>query len=274
VNRRRDLRAAICLFVRNEARDIAEWLAFHFAAGFDAAIVYDNGSSDGTADIAWRFFSKHLAVHPIDWPTTAPDAQIACYEHCLRHFGAGFDWITFIDADEMLVPRAGDIKALLAARADASAIVVNWATFGSNRHATRPAGTMIEAFTRRAPSDFPPNGIVKYIVRPPKVTATHAPCLFEVSGPVVTPEGHAPAWKNELVSTVEPEHTAAAVHHYFTRSREDWARKMDRGYRCNRERAATLRPRFSDFDRNDIEDRAALRFLPAMRRTLQWVEAA
>jgi hypothetical protein len=60
------MRAAVCLFVRDEERDIAEWLAFQFAVGFDAVILYDNGSVDRTAEIAQRFLWKHLPPVAVD----------------------------------------------------------------------------------------------------------------------------------------------------------------------------------------------------------------
>jgi glycosyltransferase involved in cell wall biosynthesis len=63
------LRAAACLFVRDEERDIAEWLAFQIAVGFDCCIVYDNGSLDRTPEIV-RAFGKKYDVRLIDWPNT------------------------------------------------------------------------------------------------------------------------------------------------------------------------------------------------------------
>ncbi len=41
---------AIVLIVKNEARHIAEWARFHHRAGVAHFIVYDNASTDGTAD--------------------------------------------------------------------------------------------------------------------------------------------------------------------------------------------------------------------------------
>jgi hypothetical protein len=35
------MRIAVCLIVRNEVGDIAEWLAYHATAGFDAFLVYE-----------------------------------------------------------------------------------------------------------------------------------------------------------------------------------------------------------------------------------------
>jgi glycosyltransferase involved in cell wall biosynthesis len=99
--------------------------------GFDACIVYDNASVDRTPDIV-RAFGRHFDVRLKNWPTTEADAQPEAYEDCLAYFGFEFQWIAFIDADELIVPRRGDVRDLIAANADASAIVVNWAIFGSS----------------------------------------------------------------------------------------------------------------------------------------------
>ena len=45
------MRTAICMNVRNEARGIAEWMAFHKEAGFDTQIIFDNASTDGTRQL-------------------------------------------------------------------------------------------------------------------------------------------------------------------------------------------------------------------------------
>ncbi len=50
---RRGLAIAAC--VKDEARHLAEWLAFHRGIGVRAVFLYDDGSSDGSAAIAARF---------------------------------------------------------------------------------------------------------------------------------------------------------------------------------------------------------------------------
>jgi hypothetical protein len=267
----RPMRAAVCLFVCDEERDIAEWLAFQFAVGFDAVILYDNGSVDRTAEIAQRFLWKHLHVEWTPWARTDADAQSGAYEHCLASVCHEYDWIAFLDADEFLVPHKGNVKSLLRGHADAAAVVCNWMCYGSSGHQTRPAGLLTETFTRRALSSFRPNQIVKFIVRPSKVTTVHTPCMFQVDGKVVTPSGRAPVWKNEWVSTKVFDHEVARLNHYLVKSRAEWEQKMDRGYRD----MATDEHRllFPRFDRNDDEDLCALRFLPAVKKTLAWIEA-
>jgi hypothetical protein len=59
---------AACAIVRDEERDLAEWIAFQFAVGFDAVLAYDNHSIDRTPDIA-RAFGWRFDVRLIDWPT-------------------------------------------------------------------------------------------------------------------------------------------------------------------------------------------------------------
>ena len=43
--------AAICVIVKDEASDIAEWLIHHRMIGFDQLIVYDNELVDGTSEL-------------------------------------------------------------------------------------------------------------------------------------------------------------------------------------------------------------------------------
>ncbi|QSR89274.1 glycosyltransferase family 2 protein [Methylacidiphilum caldifontis] len=44
-------RKAFCLCVKNEERDIAEWVAYHLVFEFDAIFVYDNFSTDRTLEV-------------------------------------------------------------------------------------------------------------------------------------------------------------------------------------------------------------------------------
>jgi glycosyltransferase involved in cell wall biosynthesis len=96
------MRIAACLIVRNEARDIAEWLGYHAAAGFDAFLVYDNASSDGTT-AALQAAGMVLDVRTVHWPSRSPLAQVSAYEHAIAKNKHEFDWIAFIDSDEFLV---------------------------------------------------------------------------------------------------------------------------------------------------------------------------
>lgn len=103
---------AITLIVRNEAVHAREWAAFHAAAGASAFFVYDNGCSDATIPILRDTLGPLLTVVP--WNQVLSDArlgreihnQVLAYAHAASNFGGAFRWMTFIDLDEFLIPKA------------------------------------------------------------------------------------------------------------------------------------------------------------------------
>jgi glycosyltransferase involved in cell wall biosynthesis len=259
-------RTGVCVFARDEERDIGEWIAFNLAVGFDAVVLYDNGSVDSTPDIVRRF-SQKFDVRLKDWPTTEATAQPKAYENCLgSQFGSEHQWVAFLDADELIVPRHGGIKELLERNADAAGIAVNWAMFGSSGHARRPPGLMIETFQRRAKSDHRSCKVMKEIVRPSSVYRVLPPCYFGVRGHWARPSGR--ALMHETVSV--PEHSVAQINHYYTKSREEWDRRRRRGYR-NAYVGKRARNDWASVDHNVLLDRGALRFVPAVKEILATV---
>ena len=262
------MKIAACLIVKDEANDIAEWVAFHATAGFDAFIVYDNGSSDGTAEVL-RAAARLFDIRLINWPSGAGTAQMQAYEHALRHFRTEFDWIAFIDSDEFLVIHAPHTLHSLCATTDAAAIGINWAIFGSNGHRSIPGRTVIEAFTRRADQGFGPNHHIKSIVRPQAAIHCLNPHAFSVDGRSVLPDGSAIAWRDDAdgpqtgLTETAPDYAIAQVNHYFIRSRSHWVRKTRRGYPNPQSRAKL--GLFDAYDRNEVEDLSALHHLASVR---------
>ncbi len=256
------MRVGVCLFVKNEARDIAEWLAYQHVIGFDAVIAYDNASTDSTVDVL-RAAGRAQDVRPIDWGPGSPKrAQVDAYDHCLATFGAEFDWLAFFDADEFLVPHGGDVKDLLSPLDHASAMVVNWAMFGSSGHVDYPADLVIEAFTRRRPWGA---RNVKSIVRPSEVVGYPPnPHRFPVSGRTLWPDGREPDWlPPKFAQTVEsPDLSICQLNHYFTRSYRHWQDRVERGW-LGRQKY-TLE-QFARVDANEYEDTCATRFAPAVK---------
>ena len=87
---------AVFCIVKNEARDIGEWLAHHFAIGFDSVIVYDNGSSDNTRNVILRFTEKYDA-RLVLWTRTDRAYQRDAFLHAAHRFGHEFDWALCIE---------------------------------------------------------------------------------------------------------------------------------------------------------------------------------
>lgn len=259
------MKIAACLIVRNEQPSLAEWMAYHLAIGFDALLVFDNGSTDSTRPLIDLFARSH-DVRCIDWPMTTPDYQIRAYEAALGRFGAAFDWIGFIDADEFVVPlQDASIQAAMAGYADAAAVAIPWAIFGSSGHDAAPAGLAIDSFRRRGVAEFVVHRHVKTILRPGRTHGCINPHCFAVDGPYVTPQGDAVVWETPGLMAGAAVFERLQINHYFVKSQAQWRDKLRRGYHDIQRDAAA----FAAYDRNEVEDTAILRFLPATLAVLQ-----
>jgi glycosyltransferase involved in cell wall biosynthesis len=249
--------------VKNEERHIAEWLAWQFCLGFDTVLLFDNGSTDDTVQVA-RSFAPRLDVRVIPWASVAPDFQVRAYEHAVRLLDGAFDWLAFFDTDEFLVLDEGlALRPLLAARPEA-AVVVSWAMFGASGHQEKPEGLVTENFLYRAPDDFPPNRHVKSIVRPGRVRHGLNAHFFAVEGAYVDLRGRALSWDLPGYLSAPAAPSGARLHHYFTRSFADWQDKLRRG------NPAGERPmeEFEIYDRNEVFDDSALRLVPQLAALL------
>jgi glycosyltransferase involved in cell wall biosynthesis len=250
------IRSAACLIVRNEIGDIAEWLHHHHALGFDALIVYDHQSTDGTAELV-ATLSQRLPIILRRWSDSSTDRQNAAYRDCLARFGADFDWIAFIDADEFLISDNGErIGDLLARSQDAAAIAINWLIFGTSGRPHLDDGLVLDLLTRRAPDAFGPNRHVKSIVRPHAVTSVLNPHACDVDGMTVNATGASVLWERPgIVSAGTEIFSPWRVQHYFLRSVAHWQARLARGQLGA---DARHQAQFDIYDRNEILDRSAL----------------
>ena len=265
------MRAAVCALVKDEGHIMGEWLSYHLALGFDAVIVLDNGSTDDTAAVAnaaARDFDVRIRTVRNAGPTTQFDAYFAA----CREFGAEFDWMAFVDADEFIAPACDDTIKTLLARLDAHhAICLNWLMFGSAGHQAQPDGLVIEAFRSCAPGSFGPNRHVKSIVRPGNVLGPLNPHVFTVRHAYVDALGRAVAW-GELpgLTTTFAADAGWFVNHYFVQSRDRWSAKVARGYMDGTVRREAD---FADYDRNEVVNDAALRFSAPTKTNLARIAA-
>jgi glycosyltransferase involved in cell wall biosynthesis len=262
------MRLAACLIVKNEESSIAEWMAYHLAIGFGTLLIFDNGSTDRTAEII-ACCARHADVRRIGWAVSAPTYQTMAYDFAVRHFGAEFDWMAFIDSDEFIVPLIHDtMPAFLDSLPDAPAVALNWAMFGSSGHVARPCGLVIENFTRRSEDSFGPNQHVKSVVRPGSVVRSANAHYFEVRGDYIGPRGEQFRWARDGIGEQSPVFDTIQINHYFVKSRDDWAKKIRRGYHDGDRHESE----FNGYDRNDVEDTRILRFRDATKAVLAAIE--
>ena len=256
---------AVCAIFKDEAPYLLEWLAFHKMIGVDLFVLYDNGSSDGGGSlIRDSCFARNVTL--IDWPDRP--GQLSAYNHFRVNHAARVTWAAFIDLDEFIMPvSGGSIRDLLMHRAyqECSAVLLQWLVFGPSGHGRKPPGLVLENYTRRLPEESSTSRHIKSLVRTrDMLSMDHTPHAAECSGPVCNTRGEA-----VLPYAIQPTecHEVMVIHHYFTKSREEWEFKTHRG------RGDSLKSYpenvFADVaNQATLEDTRALRFIPRLRTLL------
>lgn len=245
---------------KNEEKGIREWLAYHISLGFDRITVYNNESDDNTAQMVQKS-SQFANIDLIDWPSIEGHSpQRSAYNHAIQELRRDSDWVAFFDIDEFLIlnkPLAlNDI--LESAPNDAGAIGVNWLTFGSSGQEKADYESVLRTFRYGPPRDFARNRIIKTIARPYAVDEMHIHMAFLRPGyhyyhPDLT-KLNVPGKK--IDQSIRQDYSAMQLHHYVTKSKEEWAAKILRG-RAAKRAGARDRIRsdgeelFKMLDRND-----------------------
>ena len=278
------MKSAICLIVRNEVRDIVEWIAFHALAGFDTQIIFDNLSDDGTAEVI-RAAGRLHDIRYHRWANITQSSQLAAYDAACDAYKLEFDWIAFVDSDEFLMLTQGEtVNSFLGQFDGWSGVALHWAIYGADGHDDFPGGLVLESFLRRAPPTFFPARHVKSIVRPGFVNRCVNPHCFDLRGhrlgSYADAHGRSMVWwpAPELggvlpgLSMAPPDYSVARINHYFTRSRAHWAAKLRRGYPSDV--AVRKEAEFEAYNRNEVEDRTACRYVPALRTMAAEISAS
>lgn len=219
---------ALLAIFRDEAPNLAEWIAFHMAQGVGHIRLYDNRSADD-----WRPQVAPFAdvVEVIPWDHAAP-CQMEAYAHGLTALRGTAARVAVLDVDEYLYCPQRGVRALDVIREylpdngeDGGGLGVNWMCYGPGGNATRPAGLTVEAYTRRPVAQLETNRHIKSIVRPERVLAIRDPHSFYVQGmPIDELRRPLPG-----PFTDDPTHARLRVNHYLTRSLAEWAAKVERG---------------------------------------------
>lgn len=271
---------AVALIVKNEARHIAEWAAFHLGAGVRRFLIYDNGSTDGTIDILHDTLPA-AARTIIPWRQVFSDArlgreihnQVLAYAHAASNFGGEVRWMAFIDADEFLIPKRGaSIPEALAHLGDARNLSLPWHMFGRSGHAEPPEGGVLSNYLRRAAdpmSDVRGVRAFKVIVDPCHLTAVRVHSMeTDGSGRTCNDAGRGADEKTrEQPGFYSAEHLQ--LNHYYTRSEAELAAKIGRGPNLKAkdpEYERKVRRTVANIEAEEIEDRAALDYLARIGR--------
>ena len=274
---------AVAAIAKNEGRYLQEWIEFQRLMGVEHIFLYDNGSSDNSADVVARFVAEDF-VTLIPW--VAFDGVVSpqryAYAHALCNFGPQFRWMALIDIDEFLFPVLdANLIDVLSRYEDCSCLCAPWFMFGFSGHETPPAGLVIDNYTWRAP--YPPRpehqlSLLKWksIVHPAIVAKVNGAHLFELASGIT---GGMDERRVLISRRLDAEPTPGAVlrvNHYFTRSRSEFRAKLNlakfaTGATTHQAHSSPAKRQLvaDKIESETVRDETILRFAPALRQRME-----
>ncbi|USZ49662.1 glycosyltransferase family 2 protein [Halomonas sp. DN3] len=233
--------------VRNEVDYLVEWIAWHKLAGFDHAILADNGSDDGTRPLLEALESLGV-VSLVYQPVMERHAQQLAYRRILAKALGEHDYVMFLDADEFLVHESQvhgeECRELekLVERDGVDGVSINWRCFGSAGKKKYERSPVLKRFNYCAkPPGCVADHHVKSLMRVERVkipychssTLTYRSQYVDSAGKVI--EDFVGSRDKTGNSDPRGGRTASIhegplrVHHYAVKSREEFERKRFRG---------------------------------------------
>jgi len=269
---------AIVACVKNEAAYIEEWIRFHSAVGVRHFVLYDDGSTDGTAEIARSLLGpEQLTIMP--WISRMFDAesdmilngQTIAFAHAILNFGSRFARMAFIDVDEFLLPKTGTtLEQALAATQNFPNISLPWHMFGPGGHETTPKGPIALNYTQRARNPLSRAANLsnfKCIIDPCEVVqvSVHQFRTRQHGDRTVNDAGRQ-ASRSDRKQPGFYSSQFLQLNHYYSKSNEELAAKIARGWSSDATRAkyeAKVLETVRNIEADVVEDRAMVEFLAA-----------
>ena len=262
---------AVVVIVKNEEPYIREWIEYHRLAGISHIYLYDNGSTDRTAEYV-RPYAEEGFVTMTYFPGRG--MQTAAYNDALKKYGKDCRYMAFIDADEFLfsvkpgrkLPEV--VEEIMKENPKACGLAVNWAMFGSAGFKECPkSGGVLSNYVYRAGPGERGTDCVKTIVRPETVYRYNHPHFPEymLGGFSVDENGR----RAEGSRNPGPEPVRIRVNHYFTKSEEEWIerRKLGKADKKDEKDVRTI-DEFYRHDNNDVFDDSMSAFAAAIEERI------
>jgi hypothetical protein len=260
--RSRPARLGVMTMIRNEAPYLLEWIAHYRVLGFERIVLYDNFSNDASARIL-QPLARAGVVDVVQWRDRVRKQRKA-FNNARRRLTGIIDWCLFVDPDEFLVIDPGlGIEDLLPKDRDVAGVVIPWRFFGSSNLRNRGTELTIERFLKAKRRN---DRFAKSLVRLSAIRDMHVHAPRHYEGRLLDLEGNVIP-RETLGPLPVPAGGPARLHHYFTRSWEEFEFKRRRG-------RASQRTEFRDPDwfniigPGDIELTDALRLAPAVKQEL------
>jgi len=237
---------SICAIIKNEGKNLKEWINYHIRMGIEHFYIYDNNSTDNTRDVLLQFKGK---ITYRLWVNQSP-CQLDAYMDCVDNFKNDSQWIAFIDADEFIVVEDTPLPDLMKDYEEYAGLGVNWRIYGSSGHDRRPEGNIIDNFVFRAKLAFDANRHIKTIANPRLIESCWQPHAFKYT------ENYCVTENKELIDfPLTPYHSSKKIYinHYYCKSKEDFEEKQKRA-RVDIANAGYNWDDFNAHDKNDVYD--------------------
>jgi hypothetical protein len=255
---------AVCAIAKNEGSYLQEWIEYHHLLGVEKFYLYDNESTDNTAEVLKPYVEKGLVEYTF-YP--GMKMQLKAYRDCVRKHKHDTHYMGFIDIDEFIVPlKHNTIPDYLHSLGKISAVQINWVVYGSGGAKTRTTGFVIERFTNHSLIDDTLNHHVKTIANPRRIIwffSAHRPLI--ILGKVVDADGNR---IKESFWTRPPTTNQIRINHYAIKSYDEFLEKRSRGRaRFNRIRGLGY---FDKYDKNEIQnDTLMKKFVDELKKRIK-----
>ena len=220
-----------------------EWLVYHRSIGFQHVYLYCN--DDDPSELYDRLCGFLNEAEPfltfVHYPFQGLQWEI--YLHWFRNYGDETDWIAFLDADEFLaLPGLDNIGRFIQRYPkDADAVHFHWLYYGTSDFLTRPIGSVLRQYTRRAPQV---SAETKTIVRAHRIDSSRLKpnqlpfwhlwdrmhqdsiTVYATLGENVTAGFHRATYVRDHDGEIR---STAFVAHFALRSEADFRRRLARG---------------------------------------------
>ena len=226
---------AFCAIIKDEARYLDEWLAYHYLIGVEHFYITDDNSTDNIQEVLQKWIKKGLVTYTKvdEFLKTSSVRQIISDLTYCDVLKSSYKYLGFLDIDEFFVPPNGNIKDFLKTiPCEVASIYVRWVFFGLSETSN---GLLTERCLNHS-GYFSGNG--KSIVNPGNIAInvkTNPHIFHPVQDGKILDFDFSPAqWSEDLsffkdIPITKENANLPRINHYFGKSKAEIEAKQRRG---------------------------------------------
>jgi len=226
---------AFCAIIKDEARYLDEWLAYHYLIGVEHFYITDDNSTDNIQEVLQKWIKKGLVTYTKvdEFLRTSSVRQIISNLTYCDVLKNNYKYLGFLDIDEFFVPPKGNIKDFLKTiPGEIASIYIRWVFFGLSETSN---GLLTERCLNHS-NYFAGHG--KSIVNPRNIAInvkTNPHIFHSVQGSKILDFDFSPAqWSEDLsffkdIPITEENVNLPRINHYYGKSKAEIEAKQRRG---------------------------------------------